>query len=90
MLKLHSCPRCDGAILEYQPPDSDGGLCVNCGWRRKSISSDVLVEVRAHLGQPYVDDHYARKQIARGKPQPSGWERAKRRRERELVRQAGQ
>ena len=88
MITLQSCPRCNGAILEYSHP-VDSALCITCGWRRAEIPADVLAQVKAHLGEPYMEDRYIHTRIGTGKPPLSGWDRVKRRRERERMRQIG-
>lgn len=90
MIALEDCPRCGGAVLDYRSPITDSPLCITCGWRRAEISAEVLAEVEAYKGKPYMEDRYTHKQIGTGKPPLSGWEREKRRRERNERRQAGE
>ena len=87
MMALHSCPRCKGAVMEHGQTAPESAVCINCGWRRAEIPEDVIAQVEAHLGQPYMEDRYAHSRIGTGKPPLSGWERVKRRRERERARQ---
>ena len=81
MIKTQSCPRCLGAVLDHSVPDPDSPLCVNCGWRPKSIPEDVREQVRDHLGKSYSEERYMHGEIGRGKPPLSGWQRTQRRRE---------
>lgn len=82
-MNLSECPRCGGAVLDYASPDADSPLCLTCGWRRAEIPAEVRAEVEEHIGKAYMDDRYSHRQIGTGKPPLSGWEREKRRRERE-------
>jgi hypothetical protein len=82
MIALHACPRCNGAVLEYPPPDAEGALCITCGWRQPDISPDVQAQIEAHLGKPSLEKPYTHTRIGRGKPALSGWERVKLQRER--------
>lgn len=83
MISLHACPRCQGAVVEYRPPAIDTAMCVNCGWRRAEIPTDVEELVAEHVGKPYLEDRYTHHRIGTGKPPLSGWDRIKRSRERE-------
>lgn len=83
MIALNACPKCKGTIYQYDQPTEDGPMCLNCGWRQNDIPQDVELEVRSHLGKPFMEDRYAHHRIATGKPPLSGWERIKRRRDRE-------
>jgi len=87
MIALQSCPRCKGAVLQYSGTAVDSPLCINCGWRKADVPVDVLEQVEQHLGQPYMEDKYTHARIGTGKPPLSGWDRVKRRRERERARQ---
>ncbi len=80
MMDLKGCPRCNGAVL-VSDPSADGAVCVNCGWRRSDVSSEVMAQVVAHLGKPYMEDRYSHSRIGTGKPPLSGWDRLKCRRE---------
>lgn len=84
MITLDDCPRCGGAVLDYSSPIADSPLCLTCGWRRAQISAEVQSEVDSHLGKAFMEDRYSHRQIGTGKPPLSGWEREKRRREREV------
>ena len=88
MIALHDCPRCNGAVLEYPAPADDGRLCINCGWRKADINPDIQAQVQAHLGKRYMEGRYTHNRIGTGKPPLNGWERVKRRRERERARMA--
>ncbi len=83
MMTLNSCPKCTGTIYQYDESTEDGPMCLNCGWRQNDIPQDVELEVQTHLGKPFMEDRYAHHRIATGKPPLSGWERIKRRRDRE-------
>ncbi len=87
MITLQACPRCGGAVLDYGSPFADSPLCLTCGWRRPEISPEIQAEVDAHMGKPFLEDRYVHRHIGTGKPPLSGWEREKRRREREAARQ---
>ena len=70
----------------YTPIDvtsADGTLCVNCGWRKADVPPEIQTQVEAHLGTPYMEERYTHSRIGTGKPPLNGWERVKRRRERE-------
>ena len=82
-IKLSDCPRCNGAVMDYRSPIADSPMCITCGWRKETVPQDVLDEVEAHLGKAFMEDRYTHKQIGTGKPPLSGWEREKRRRQRE-------
>ena len=84
MMNLQGCPRCDGAVVEYSRPDIDNAMCVNCGWRRQDIPPDVQEAVEAYLGKAYLEDRGSHSRIGTGKPPLSGWDRVKRKRQREL------
>jgi hypothetical protein len=62
-------------------------MCLNCGWRKAEVPTEVLKQVKNHLGDPYMEDRYTHTRIGTGKPPLSGWDRVKRRREREKARQ---
>jgi Zn ribbon nucleic-acid-binding protein len=83
MISLGSCPRCNGAVLEYLPSGTESALCINCGWRQPDIPPQVQAQVDAHMGRPYLEQPYNRNRIGTGKPPLSGWDRVKLRRERE-------
>ena len=83
MKKLNGCPRCNGAVLEIDSSNTDGPLCITCGWRRPEVPAEVRLQVEEHIGKPYLEDRYSHSRIATGKPPLSGWDRVKRRRERE-------
>jgi hypothetical protein len=83
MINLSACPRCHGAILDYGVPLTDSPLCLTCGWRRADVSPEVKAEVEAHRGKTFIGDRFMRQIIGTGKPSPSGWEREKRKKERE-------
>ena len=79
MAALNGCPRCLGAVLN----DSlDEFLCVNCGWRPVYISPEIQSEVEAYWGRRIVGDARVANRIGTGKPAASGWDKEKRRRER--------
>ena len=82
-IKLSECPRCSGAVMDYESPIADSPMCITCGWRMEIVPQDVLDEVEAHLGKAFMEDRYTHRQIGTGKPPLSGWEREKRRRQRE-------
>ena len=82
MIRLNSCPRCHGAVLEYTPPSADSAMCINCGWRRQEVPPDIQEQVQAHLGKAVFEGRYAHTRIGTGKPPLSGWDRVKRSRER--------
>ena len=87
MITPAACPRCRGAILDYQFELADSPLCIVCGWRRPDVSPEIRAEVETHLGRALIGNQRKRR-IGSGKPPPSGWEREKRRREREKLRLA--
>ena len=60
-------------------------MCVNCGWRKTEIPADVLEQYEAHLGKAYMEERYVHTRIGTGKPPLNGWQRVKRRREREAA-----
>ena len=68
--------------MEHGPSIEDGAVCINCGWRKQEIPADVLEQVQAHLGEPYMDGRRPQQRIGTGKPPLSGWDRVKLRRER--------
>ena len=70
-------------MLEYPTPAVERALCVNCGWRRSEVPPDVQSQVEAHVGEALMEERYVHDRIGTGKPPLSGWERTKRRRERE-------
>ena len=82
MISLLACPKCNGAVLEDPLPLADNPLCVNCGWRCPAVPRDVQAEVEAHLGRDTVEQRIPER-IGKGEPPMSGWQRTKRRRERE-------
>ncbi len=82
-IKLGTCPRCNGAVMDYESPIADSPMCITCGWRKEIVPQEVLDEVEAHLGKAFMEDRYTHRQIGTGKPPLSGWEREKRRRQRE-------
>ena len=82
-ITLQACPRCGGAVLDYQSPIADSPLCITCGWRRPEVPPDIQAEVEAHLGKSFMEDYYKRKSLGTGKPPLSGWERRKRARDKE-------
>ena len=67
--------------MEHRASVEDGAVCINCGWRRQEIPADVLEQVQAHLGEPFLDSRHPQKRIGTGKPPLSGWDRVKLRRE---------
>jgi len=85
MMNLHGCPRCNGAVVQYGPPSFDSDMCINCGWRPQEIPADVLELVEAHAGKAYLEDRTGHSRIGTGKPPLSGWDRVKRRRQRESM-----
>ena len=87
MIAVNSCPRCKGAVLEHGGSYVDSAMCLNCGWRKAEVPTEVLEQVKNHLGDPYMEDRYTHTRIGTGKPPLSGWDRVKRRREREKARQ---
>ena len=80
MIAVHSCVRCDGAVLEYSPPSPDSTLCINCGWRPAEVPVEVQVSVEADLGRNKLKRNRGGDRIATGKPALSGWDRVKRHR----------
>ena len=76
-------------MVDYGLPKTESPLCIACGWRQPEVPAEVQAEVEAYLGRPFVKDHYTHSQIGKGKPSLSGWEKEKRRREREKLRQQG-
>jgi len=89
MINLNSCPRCKGAVMESINPSFDSAMCITCGWRKSEVSAEVLAQVQAHLGEPYMEDRYTHSRIGTGKPPLSGWDRVKRSRERERLKENG-
>jgi hypothetical protein len=47
------------------------------------VSDAVQAEVDDHIGEDFVEHVYTHHQVGRGKPALSGWEREKRRRQRQ-------
>jgi hypothetical protein len=41
-----ACPRCSGAIVDYEAPLLDGPMCLNCGWRQTSAIQTLPPERR--------------------------------------------
>ena len=80
-MNLNSCPRCNGAVLDYVQPTEDSTMCIMCGWLDRTVSESVLTEVKNHLAShsSSTTTHTHRK-TTRGKPQMSCWEREKKRR----------
>ncbi len=85
MISLKSCPRCKGAVMDSPNPNLDSPMSITCGWRKSDVSAEVLAQVQAHLGEPDMEDRYTHSRIGTGKPPLSGWDRVKRRRERERI-----
>lgn len=83
MITTGACPRCGGSVLDYKS-GIDSPVCIACGWRKETICADVLKEIQTHLGEDSLGSGPPRV-IAKGKPPLSGWQRAKRRKERENV-----
>jgi Zn ribbon nucleic-acid-binding protein len=73
------CPRCNGVVLA--DPFEDDVKCVTCGWHPRTVPDDVMLEVEAHKGKSNIGHN--RKRPPQGKPALSGWERLKRRREKQ-------
>ena len=48
-MNLNSCPRCNGAVLDYVQPTEDSTMCIMCGWLDRTVSESVLTEVKNHL-----------------------------------------
>ncbi|HAL46382.1 MAG: hypothetical protein FI707_01860 [SAR202 cluster bacterium] len=82
-ITLQACPRCNGAVLDYARSAEDGPMCLTCGWRDLQVSDAVQAEVDDHIGEDFVEHVYTHHQVGRGKPALSGWEREKRRRQRQ-------
>ena len=85
MITFEACPRCRGAVLDYNCQVADSPLCIMCGWRRRDISPAIQAEVDAHIGKLFVEDRYVHRNIGSGKPPLSGWDREKRRRAQEKL-----
>ena len=47
-----TCPRCKGAVIDYQVSSEDSPTCLTCGWREQQVSADVQREINASLGHP--------------------------------------
>ena len=45
-MNLNSCPRCNGAVLDYVQPTEDSTMCIMCGWLDRTVSESVLTEVK--------------------------------------------
>lgn len=41
MIFSNACPRCNGAIVDYEAPLLDGPLCLNCGWRQSRPAASL-------------------------------------------------
>lgn len=89
-MNLNSCPRCNGAVLDYVQPIEDSPMCIMCGWRDQTVSQSVLAEVESHLGKSFIDHTYTHSKATRGKPPMSGWDREKKRRTQIEMRANGQ
>ena len=48
-MNLNSCPRCNGAVLDYVQPTEDSTMWIMCGWLDRTVSESVLTEVKNHL-----------------------------------------
>ena len=83
LITLDDCPRCGGAVLDYSSPITDSPLCMTCGWRKVQVSADVQSEFEKYFGMTFAGGRKTARQVGTGKPPLSGWERKKRRRERE-------
>ena len=79
-MNLNSCPRCNGAVLDYAQPTEESPMCIMCGWRDRTVSESVLAEVESHLGKSFIEHTYTHSKATRGKPPMSGWDREKKRR----------
>ena len=79
-MNLNSCPRCNGAVLDYVQPTEDSTMCIMCGWLDRTVSESVLTEVKNHLGKSFIEHTYTHSKATRGKPPMSCWEREKKRR----------
>ena len=79
MNERQMCPRCNGVVLD--DPFEGEMKCVTCGWRPRSVPDDVEREVEAHRGKSNIGHN--RKRPPRGKPPLSGWERVKRRKDKQ-------
>ena len=77
-LKLRSCLKCNGAVLECPDGELDSAFCINCGWRRPEASpaDETLDESKNRVRLPVRGAH---SRIGTGKPPLSGWARTKRR-----------
>jgi hypothetical protein len=89
-MNLNSCPRCDGAVLDYVETSEDSPMCLMCGWRERMVSESVMAEVESHLGKSFIEHTYTHSKAMRGKPPMSGWEREKKRRAQAPMRPSGQ
>ena len=78
MITTEPCPRCHGNVVDE--PLQDELICINCGWRPRSVPPGVQRDVDAHLGQHFVER--AHRHIPGGMPSPDWSERARRRKER--------
>ena len=78
-MNLNSCPRCNGAVLDYVQPTEDSTMCIMCGWLDRTVSESVLTEVKNHLAS-HSSSTPTRSKVTRGKPPMSCWEREKKRR----------
>ena len=57
-MNLNSCPRCNGAVLDYVQPTEDSTMCIMCGWLDRTVSESVLTEVKHHLGKSFTGHSY--------------------------------
>ena len=51
-IHTNTCPRCNGAVIDYQSSSEDSAKCLTCGWRDQQVSQDVQREINVSLGQP--------------------------------------
>ena len=47
MIFSKACPRCNGAIVDYEAPLLDGPMCLNCGWRQTGAIQTSAVQALA-------------------------------------------
>jgi Zn ribbon nucleic-acid-binding protein len=51
-IQIAKCPRCTGAVIDYQSSSEDSAKCLTCGWRDQQVSQDVQREINVSLGEP--------------------------------------
>ena len=50
-IQTGTCPRCKGAVIDYQASSKNSPTCLTCGWQEQKESADVQREINVSLGQ---------------------------------------